>query len=83
VSRASPNTTGPHLQAAGQLQLPDRDLRRDGRIEFGEALPDADFYVAAARDFERYAKELDDAARDSKPSASDALTALVVMTGRC
>jgi hypothetical protein len=39
--------------------------------------------VAAARDFERYAKELDDAARDSKPSASDALTALVVMTGRC
>ena len=54
------------LQAAGQLQLPDRDVRvrhragfrakgvepdldGDGKVEFGEAVPDADFYVAAAR----------------------------------
>ena len=29
------------------------DLDGDGRVEFGEALPDADFYVAAAREFER------------------------------
>ena len=30
------------------------DLDGDGRVEFGEALPDADFYVAAARDFETH-----------------------------
>ena len=30
------------------------DLDGDGKVEFGEALPDADFYVAAARDFEKH-----------------------------
>src|SRR5215217_3516400 len=44
------------------------DLDGDGRVEFGEALPDADFYVAAARDFARYAEELDEAAHDWEPS---------------
>src|SRR5918995_1901307 len=38
------------------------DLDGDGQVEFGEALPDADFYVTAARDFEKTAKELDTAA---------------------
>ncbi len=56
------------------------DLDGDGKVEFGESLPDADFYVAAARDFEKYAKELDTEARDWKPTPADALTALVVMT---
>jgi hypothetical protein len=56
------------------------DLDGDGKVEFGESLPDADFYVAAARDFERYAKELDAAAREWKPTPADALTSLVVMT---
>ena len=32
------------------------DLDGDGKVEFGEALPDADFFVAAARDFETQAK---------------------------
>ena len=36
--------------------------------------------MAAARDFEKYAKELDSAARDWKPTPADALTSLVVMT---
>ncbi len=49
-------------------------------MEFGESLPDADIYVAAAREFERYAKELDAAARKWEPTPGDALTALVVMT---
>ena len=35
------------------------DLDGDGKVEFGEAVPDADFYVAAARGFEKYSKELD------------------------
>jgi hypothetical protein len=56
------------------------DLDRDGKVEFGESVPDAGFYVAAAREFERYANELDAAAREWKPTPSDALTALVVMT---
>ena len=56
------------------------DLDGDGKVEFGEAVPDADFYVAAARGFEKYSKELDAAARDWQPTPSDALTALVVMT---
>ena len=56
------------------------DLDGDGRVEFGEALPDADFLVAAARDFERNARELDAAARKWTPTRQDAFTALVVMT---
>ena len=56
------------------------DLDGDGKVEFGEALPDADFLVAAARDFETSAKELDAAARKWSPTQQDAFTALVVMT---
>jgi hypothetical protein len=56
------------------------DLDGDGRVEFGEALPDANFLVAAARDFESNAKELDAAARKWTPTQQDAFTALVVMT---
>ena len=43
-------------------------------------MPDADFYVTAARDFETTAKELDAAAREWQPTPQDAFTALVVMT---
>jgi hypothetical protein len=56
------------------------DLDGDGRVAFGEALPDADFYVTAARAFERTAAELDAAARAWSPTPQDAFTALVVMT---
>jgi hypothetical protein len=56
------------------------DLDGDGRVEFGEALPDANFLVAAARDFEKNAKDLDAAARKWTPTQQDAFTALVVMT---
>jgi hypothetical protein len=56
------------------------DLDGDGRVEFGEAMPDADFYVAAAREFEQTAHELGAAARAWQPTPQDAFTALVVMT---
>jgi hypothetical protein len=56
------------------------DLDGDGRVAFGEALPDADFLVAAARDFAANAEELESAAREWTPTAQDAFTALVVMT---
>jgi hypothetical protein len=68
--------TEPKFQAKGVKA----DLDGDGKVEFGESVPDADFYVAAAREFERYAKELDASAREWEPTQSDALTALVVMT---
>jgi len=68
--------TEPKFRAKGV----EPDLDGDGKVEFGEAVPDADFYVAAARGFERYSKELDAAARDWQPTPGDALTALVVMT---
>jgi hypothetical protein len=56
------------------------DLDDDGKVEFGEAVPDADFLVAAAKDFATNAKELDDAANAWQPTEQDAFTALVVMT---
>jgi hypothetical protein len=68
--------TEPKFQAKGVTA----DLDGDGVVRFGESLPDAAFYVAAAREFERYAAELDSTAREWEPTPSDALTALVVMT---
>jgi hypothetical protein len=56
------------------------DLDGDGKVSFGEAVPDANFYVAAARDFEKSAADLDAAARKWEPTPQDAFTALVVMT---
>jgi hypothetical protein len=55
------------------------DLDGDGRVEFGEALPDANFYVAASRDMKKYADELNEKAQDFEPTESDALSALVIM----
>jgi hypothetical protein len=68
--------TEPKFQAKGV----EPDLDGNGKVAFGESVPDADFYVAVARDFEKYAKELDASAREWEPTPGDALTALVVMT---
>jgi hypothetical protein len=56
------------------------DLDGDGKVGYGEALPDANHLVAAARDFARNARELDASARRWTPGPSDVFTALVVMT---
>jgi hypothetical protein len=56
------------------------DLDDDGKVTFGEALPDADFLVAAARDFAGQAEELGTAAEAWEPTPEDAFTAVVVMT---
>jgi outer membrane murein-binding lipoprotein Lpp len=56
------------------------DLDGDRKVEFGEAMPDANFYLAALREFERTTGELDAAARKWQPTQQDAFTALVVMT---
>jgi hypothetical protein len=56
------------------------DLDGDGKVAFGEALPDADFLVAATKDFHTTAQELQASAETWQPTQGDALTALVVMT---
>jgi hypothetical protein len=68
--------TEPKFQARGVKA----DLNGDGEVAFGEAVPDADFLVATARDFNRTAGELDAAAREWTPAPEDVFTALVVMT---
>jgi hypothetical protein len=55
------------------------DLDGDGRVEFGETLPDAAVFKAAADAFALYAGKLERSSRAWKPSASDAFTAVVVM----
>jgi hypothetical protein len=55
------------------------DLDGDGRLEFGEVLPEANALKAAADGFDRYARELAGAATQWRPTASDAFTAVVVM----
>jgi uncharacterized protein (UPF0335 family) len=56
------------------------DLDGDGDVTFPEALPDADFFVAAAREMASNASALDAAARKWEPTLQDAFTAVVVMT---
>ena len=56
------------------------DLDGDGKVEFGEALPDPRFYLAANDEFVKQTKDLDASANKWEPSEQDALTALVVMT---
>jgi len=68
--------TEPKFQAKGV----EADLDGNGKVEFPEALPDADFLLAAATDFVKYAKELDTKAKEWNPTLEDAYTAVVVMT---
>jgi hypothetical protein len=56
------------------------DLDGNGKVEFGEALPDANIFLATTRDFDKYARELDTEANAFEPSDSDAFSALVIMT---
>jgi hypothetical protein len=68
--------TEPKFQAKGV----EPDLDGDGEVTFPEALPDADFLLAAATDFVKYASELDESAKKWEPTLEDAFTAVVVMT---
>ena len=68
--------TEPKFQAKGV----EPDLDGDGKVTFPEALPDADFLLAATNEFVKYAKELDAAAKKWNPTLEDAFTAVVVMT---
>ena len=56
------------------------DIDGDGEVAFGEGLPDADIFAAAATEFEAQAQSLDADAQEFEPTPSDAFTALTVMT---
>jgi hypothetical protein len=55
------------------------DLDGDGKIEFGEVLPDAKVLKAAADAFVLYGGKLDRSAKAWRPTPSDAFTSVVVM----
>ena len=57
----------------------DFDFNGDGKIEFGESLPDANVLKAAADALADYSAQLADASAQWTPTESDAFTALVVM----
>ena len=56
------------------------DVNGDGKVEFGEGLPDANFLVAAMTSFDDMAADLEADAAEFEPTPSDALTAITVMT---
>jgi hypothetical protein len=56
------------------------DVDCDGKVEFGEGLPDAPTFEAATREFADQAAALGADAERFEPTTSDALTAIVVMT---
>jgi len=68
--------TNSDLQAQGTQP----DVDGDGKVEFGEGLPDADVFKATADEFVAQAKSLDEDAQAFEPTSSDALTSIVVMT---
>jgi hypothetical protein len=68
--------TNPDLVAKGVKA----DVDCDGKVEFGEGLPDAAIFEAATEEFAAQAKQLDEDAQEFEPTPSDALTAIVVMT---
>ncbi|MGC1852987.1 MAG: hypothetical protein WA687_11170 [Solirubrobacterales bacterium] len=68
--------TNPDLQAKGT----EPDVDGSGKVEFGEGLPDANVYKATTDEFVRQAESLDEDAQEFEPTASDALTSIVVMT---
>ena len=68
--------TNPDFLAKGV----DGDVNGNGEVEFGEGVPDADIFAAAAAEFESQTQSLDEDANAFEPTPSDAFTAITVMT---
>lgn len=56
------------------------DLDGDGKVEYGEALPNPQHILAAAKGFDEQAKKLAADAKAWQPTESDVFNAVVVMT---
>lgn len=65
---------------AFQAKHVEPDLDGDGKVAFGEALPDARYVLAFTRDFAAQATKLDAAGKAWAPERADAFQALVTMT---
>lgn len=57
-----------------------QDADCDGKVEFGQGVPDAEIYVATLREFKAQAEALQADAAAFEPTPSDALTAITIMT---
>jgi hypothetical protein len=68
--------TDPSLEAQGT----EPDVDGDGKVEFGEGLPDAAIYKATMDEFARQADALQQEAEAFEPTPSDAFTAITIMT---
>ena len=68
--------TNPDFAAKGV----EPDIDGDGKVEFGEGLPDANVYLAALQEFEEQANSLNEDAQAFEPTPSDAFTAMTIMT---
>lgn len=58
----------------------EQDADCDGKVEFGQGIPDANTYVATLREFKAQAEALQADAAAFEPTPSDALTAITIMT---
>lgn len=56
------------------------DLNDDGKVEYGEALPNPEHILAAAKGFDDQAKKLAKSSDEWQPTESDVFNAVVVMT---
>ncbi|MBN8868160.1 MAG: hypothetical protein J0H98_11455 [Solirubrobacterales bacterium] len=56
------------------------DVNCDGKVEFGEGLPDADIFKASVDEMDKQANDLDTDAQEIVITPSDAFTAITVMT---
>ena len=56
------------------------DVDGDGKVEFGEGLPDAAIFKATVDEFDRQARALHADAESFEPTPSDAFTAITIMT---
>ncbi len=56
------------------------DVNCDGKVEFGEGLPEANAFKAAVDEIDKQANDLDKDAQEIVITPSDAFTAIVVMT---
>lgn len=56
------------------------DVNGDGKVEFGEGLPEANAFKAAVDEIDNQAKNLDKDAQEIEITPSDAFTAITVMT---
>lgn len=56
------------------------DVNCDGKVEFGEGLPEANIFKASVDEIDRQANDLDQDAQEIVITPSDAFTAITVMT---